>query len=83
MLKLDLGITATIKDSYFRNLITAQNSELAKSGVTLDLDKTEDIIFLSDYVAFQYRKRESGGEMPKNLQLRLMNRKIRGRAASG
>lgn len=77
MLKIDLGITATARDDYFNNFISASKSELEEKGVVFDLEKTEDIMLLSDYSAWKYRKRQENIPLAENLRLRIINRKVK------
>ena len=80
LLKLDLGIKSTAKDDYYIAFLQSNASELGDSGVKLDLSKEKDMILLSDYCAWLIRHKETGEEMPKYLERRINNRKIRGRA---
>ena len=79
MLKIDLGINHTLRDEYFKKMIEANFKELSSRGVKLDLEKSEDIMLLSDYCAFVYRKRMEDVPMSRNLALRISNKKIKGR----
>lgn len=79
MLKIDLGINHTLRDEYFKKMIVANSKELNSRGVKLDLEKAEDIMLLSDYCAFVYRKRMEDVPMSRNLSLRISNKKIKGR----
>lgn len=80
LLKLDLGIKSTAKDDYYIAFLQSNASELEDSGVKLDLSKEKDMILLSDYCAWLIRHKETGEEMPKYLERRINNRKIKGRA---
>lgn len=79
MLKIDLGINHTLRDEYFEKMIAANFKELSSRGVKLDLENVEDIMLLSDYCAFVYRKRMEDVPMSRNLSLRISNKKIKGR----
>lgn len=81
MLKIDLGVNHTQRDEYFTKLIASCNAELTSKGVVIDVTKTEDIMLLSDYAAWKYRKRTEDVPMSKNLSLQIRNRKMKGRAA--
>ena len=80
LLKLDLGIKSTAKDDYYIAFLQSNANELENSGAKLELSKTEDKLLLSDYCAWLIRHKETGEEMPKHLECRINNRKIKGRA---
>lgn len=80
MLKIDLGINHTIRDEYFSKLIESCNAELKNKKIILDLAKAEDIMLLSDYSAWIYRKRMENVPMAQNLINRIRNRQVKGRA---
>lgn len=82
MLKIDLGISHSLRDVYFNKLIDGCNKEIAGKGITLDLTDTEDIMLLSDYSAWRYRTRTEDADLPQNLYYRLMNKKTKERATS-
>ena len=83
LLKIDLGITHDKRDEYFGALLLSVQNELKRKGVVLDLSAFDDLILLTDYAAWQYRNRQEGQELPKNLQLRVKNRVVQGRAKNG
>ena len=74
LFKIDLGITHNKRDTYFTQLIESNKGELERKGVKLKLENADDIMFLSDYAAWQYRNRMENEPMPNNLQYRLRNR---------
>jgi len=80
MLKFDLGITHTARDTFFNNLILSQQKELEAKGFTFDLTLTEDVMLLSDYAAWNYRNRDKDVDISKNLQLRIRNRVVKERS---
>ena len=82
MFKIDLGISHTLRDTYFNSFLLAQQKELDAKKITLDLTLTEDVMLLSDYAAWNYRNRSEDVGLAKNLQLRIRNRIIKGRAAN-
>lgn len=79
LVKMDISITTDKRDEYLLSCINAALQELKRKKIELT-DDADDIILLSDYVAWQYRHRDSGDAEPKNLMLRLKNRVIRQRA---
>ncbi len=80
LFKLDLGITHDKRDAYFCALLNAASMELGRKGIELDLEQADDQMLLSDYAAWLYRKRQEDAPMANNLNWRIMNRKVRGRA---
>ncbi len=83
LFKTALGVTHGKRDDYFISMLTAAHAELAGRGVVLDLDRVEDNMLLADYAEFCYRNRDGAKEMPRNLELRIRNRKARGRVDRG
>lgn len=82
LLKIALGITHDKRDEYFRAMLTSTAAELSGRGIMLDFNEIEDNILLADYAEFNYRSRDSAKAMPLNLDLRIRNRKAKGRAGS-
>lgn len=80
MFKIDLGISHKKRDEYFENYLAAQNGELLRRGITLDLESAEDVMLLSDYAAWNYRKRTEDIPLAQNLRQRIRNRQIKNRA---
>lgn len=80
MLKFDLGITHTARDTFFNNLILSQQKELEAKGFTFNLTVIEDIMLLSDYSVWIYRNRDKDVDISKNLQLRIRNRVVKERS---
>lgn len=80
LLKNDLGIIHTKRDEYYYALLHSVNKELSERGIHLDMENIEDQMLLSDYAAWKYRNREKNVELAKNLKIRIMNRKVKGRA---
>lgn len=85
LFKTDLGITHTARDSYFAELLTAAQQELARKGIDIDISTadTDDIFLLVDYAAWVYRNRLENVPLAQNLRLRIYNRKVRARATEG
>lgn len=78
IVKQDLMISSTIRDDYLKTLIHACEREFDGRGVKIS-DNIDDILLLADYVAFRYRHRTDDAPLPKNLQLRIQNKKVRRR----
>lgn len=80
LLKLDLGISHDKRDAYLEPLLYAAKAELVRKRIVLDLQQADDVMLLSDYAAWLYRKRQEDVPLPNNLKWRLMNRKVQVRA---
>ena len=80
ILKVDLGITHTKKDTYFLNLLEARKKELEKKGIVLDINNIEDVMLICDYASFCYKNRDVDIELSKNLKLRILNKVMESRA---
>lgn len=80
MLKSDLGISHNARDDYLTSVLEACLKELASRGVSLDIDgSVEDEMLLSDYAAWRYRNRDKPISLAQNLQIRINNKKAKGR----
>lgn len=87
MFKADLGITSTARDNYFTNFIASKKAELEEKGIKLLIEKDgdteaniEDIMLLSDYAAWCYRKRTENIPLSNNLRWRIRNRIVKTRS---
>lgn len=80
LFKISLGITHDKRDEYFTALLTASVADLSGRGVVLDLANIDDVMLLVDYAEYKYRSRDEAKAMPLHLDLRIRNRKARGRA---
>ncbi|MED4016994.1 hypothetical protein [Sutcliffiella cohnii] len=80
LLKLDLGISNNARDEYFLSLIDSSKAEIERRGITLDFQDIEDQMLVSDYAAWQYRKRQEDVPLARNIIARLRNRIIKERA---
>lgn len=80
LLKMDLGITHTARDTYFTALINSAIQEIERKGIVLDGESVDDQMLVADYSAWTYRKRQEDIGLPKNISLRLRNRIARKRS---
>lgn len=80
LLKIDIGITHTLRDTFFTSLLQAAQKEIEDKGITLDLVLVEDQMLLSDYAAWKYRKRQEDVGLPQNLLFRIRNRVVKERS---
>ena len=76
LLKLDLGITHNLRDTYFSNILNTAEMELTKMGVDLTSSTVEDTQLIVDYTVWQYRKRQEDVGLSRNLKFRINNRII-------
>jgi len=76
LLKLDLGITHDLRDTYFTNSLKTAEIELTKMGVDLTSSTVEDTQLIVDYAVWQYRKRQEDVGLSRNLKFRINNRII-------
>lgn len=83
LLKIDLGITHTLRDTFFNAQLATCKTEIEAKGITLDLSVVEDQILLSDYTAWKYRTRTENMPMSNNLKWRIRNRITKERAKYG
>lgn len=84
LLKMDMGIKNTSKDSYYIALIEASKKELERKGIKFDeKESVEDAMLIADYAAWKYRKREENVPLSANLNLRIRNRIVSARARKG
>ena len=79
LLKIDLGITHTLRDSFFIQLIKGTIKEIERRGITLDITMADDQMLVVDYAAWTYRKRIEGAPLATNIQHRLRNRIVKER----
>jgi len=79
LLKIDLGITHTLRDSFFIQLIKSTIKEIERRGITLDLSMADDQMLVVDYSAWTYRKRVEDAPLASNIQHRLRNRIVKER----
>lgn len=76
LLKLDLGITHDLRDTYFSNILKTAETELSKMGIDLTASTVEDTQLIVDYAVWQYRKRQEDVGLSRNLKFRIHNRII-------
>lgn len=75
MLKIDLGITATVYDTRLTQILTAAKAEIVAAGAsTLDESAPQDAQLIVMYAAWMWRKRDEQAGMPRMVQYALNNR---------
>lgn len=82
MLKTDLGVTHSRRDENYTALVETAIKELARKGIHIDIETAEidDIMLISDFAAWNYRKRMENVPLSNNLRIRIYNRVVRERA---
>lgn len=73
MLKIDLGITATVYDERLKAYLNNAMTEIGREGITLDTSVSDQQLVIM-YAAWAWRKRDSGEGMPRMLRYALNNR---------
>lgn len=73
MLKIDLGITATVYDGRLTAYLTNAVTEIEREGITLDTSVGDQQLVVM-YAAWTWRKRDTGEGMPRMLRYALNNR---------
>lgn len=79
IVKSNLSMTANSLNEYFIQLIKSNLEELAGRGVDINLNDAADKVLIADIVAAEYRSKETGESLPRNIEKRIMDRKVRGR----
>ncbi|MFE4764396.1 hypothetical protein [Bacillus mycoides] len=77
LLKLDLGITHNLRDTYFNNILVSSQNEIERTGIVLDFESIDDQMLIVDYAAWSYRNRQVDTPLSRNLQFRINNRVIK------
>ncbi|WP_374041782.1 phage head-tail connector protein [uncultured Streptococcus sp.] len=73
LLKLQLGISTSIRDEILKSKIKSAISELKNvQGLKLNPERSDHVDFVVDYAAYRYKSGEVGN-MPRHLQWRLHN----------
>lgn len=80
LFKADLGISSEVKDEYFSRRLEAAKRELEEKGIALNEEETDDLLLISDYAAWLYRKRQENIPMARNLVRRIRNKIVKARA---
>lgn len=79
LLKIDLGITHTLRDAFFISLLKGTVAEIERRGISLNQQSADDQMLIVDYAAWTYRKRQEDIPLANNIQHRLRNRIIKER----
>ena len=76
MFKFDLGVSHDLRDNEYRTLLEASKNELERKGVSFDLSKIDDLMLISDYASWSYRKRQEDIPLSNNIKSRINTRLI-------
>lgn len=75
MLKIDLGITASLYDTRLSQYLKTAQDEIEREGVTLSpSDDVADANLVIQYAAWMWRKRDTGEGMPRMIRWQINNR---------
>lgn len=73
--KARLELNRDTKDTFLTHLNEVAKVEIAREGITLNIEEVDDLDLVADYSAYLYRKRNSDEPaMPRSLRYRLNNR---------
>jgi hypothetical protein len=73
----------TTMDEHLTSRIKAADEEIARKGITLDVESIADQMLLADFVVWQYQNRDKEGCMPDWLNLRIRERWMNQRNVTG
>lgn len=75
MLKIDLGITASLYDTRLSQYLKTAQDEIEREGVNLSpSDDVADANLVIQYAAWMWRKRDTGEGMPRMIRWQINNR---------
>ena len=80
LVKARLNRVDTTLDEYLKSRIDGAVAELARAGIPLNSENTDDVMLCVDYVVWQYQNRDAAGAMPDWLRLRRRERWLQQRA---
>lgn len=77
VLKTDLEIAGTGRDTLLNNLIALAKKAISREGITLDSSSTDDGMLVEMYAAHLYRKRRTDGTGKYKSESYAMSRPLR------
>lgn len=80
LFKLNIGVTSDAKKPLFVARIRSTIDELARRGVIIDEQSSDDQILVADYAAWLHEKRNSNDPVPTHIEKRISRRKTRARS---
>lgn len=82
LFKLNIGISSCAKDELYETRIKAVIEEFDRQGITINEYAADDQMLVADYAAWEHRKLDTGEDMPKNIERRILRRKTRARCGN-
>lgn len=77
LVKIDLGITHNLRDTYFEGIVQSAKKELERMGIVFgEVLPVDDIQLIVDYAVWSYRKRQEDIGLGRNIKFRIHNRLI-------
>lgn len=80
LFKLDLGVSHSKRDRYFLQLLKSAENEINSKGISIDLEKSDDLLLVVDLALWKYRKRTEDVPLSKNIRQRIRDRIVKERA---
>ena len=80
LFKLDLGISHSKRDRYFLQLLKSAENEIKGKGISINLEKSDDLLLVVDFALWRYRKRTEDVPLSKNIRQRIRDRIVKERA---
>ena len=75
MLKIDLGITASLYDTRLSQYLKTAQDEIEREGASISpSDDVADANLVIQYAAWMWRKRDTGEGMPRMIRWQINNR---------
>ena len=73
MLKVDIGITASVYDERLAQYIETAKARIEEEGAKLDLSVMDHCNMVVMYAAWMWRRRDKGDGMPRMVRYALNN----------
>lgn len=82
LFKLNIGISSNAKDALYLKRIQAVIAELKRQNISISEVDADDQMLVADYAAWEHKKLDTGEDMPKNLENRILRRKTKARCST-
>lgn len=82
LFKLNIGASSNAKDQLYEARLQAVVAELNRQGIAIDEYSADDQMLVADYAAWEHRRLETGEDIPKNIEQRILRRKTKARCAN-
>lgn len=74
LVKANLGMNTTLRDTYLTSLIQGIITELTdEKGIVLDGSNSYHLMFVVDYAVWRFLSKDSDSDMPMHLKSRMKN----------